>query len=48
MAEYEYTKSRIIDEPEAEELKDDDYILIQSEEDGMRCYKVKNLLGGSE
>jgi hypothetical protein len=48
MAEITYDEERIIDRPETNTAKDDDYVLIDSETNGMRCIKIEHLLGGGE
>lgn len=40
------TEERIIDKPEVNTAQDDDYVLIDSETEGLRCITVKNLTGG--
>lgn len=47
MPDIVYDEERIIDKPEVQEANDNDYVLIDSVEDGMRCIKVENLKGGA-
>ena len=46
MVEIETTYSRIIDMEEVEDFEDDDYILIDSEENGVRRISYENFMKG--
>lgn len=46
MAEYEYGKKRIIDMEETETINDDNYFLIDSPTQGMRCISMENISKG--
>ena len=48
MPDITYDTERLIDRPEVNTVKDDDYVLIDSEEEGMRCINIRHLLGGAE
>lgn len=46
MPEIVYTGERLIDLPQQSEMNEEDYMLIDSETEGLRCIKIESILEG--